>query len=145
MKFEISENRVMTQENFRKLFPDIGNSFRKILWVTPQNCKTWEKSGKSFRDIPWVLARFLEIVSGICLYGLSRFNGILPFILYRKGWHRNVGTLVGAPKGVILRSSIIIWKSEFFYHEVRIFWHKHSRTSVFFWLQNFSTSVFDLL
>ena len=28
------------------------------------------KSGKSFRDIPCVTARFLEIVSGICLYGL---------------------------------------------------------------------------
>ena len=47
-----------------------GNSFRKIPWVTPQNCKIWKKSGKSFRDIPWVTARFLEIVSGICLYGL---------------------------------------------------------------------------
>ena len=29
------------------------------------------KSGKSFRDIPSVTARFLEIVSGICLYGLN--------------------------------------------------------------------------
>ena len=49
-----------------------GSSFRKIPWVTPQNCKIWKKSGKSFRDIPWVTARFLEIVSGICLYGLSK-------------------------------------------------------------------------
>ena len=47
-----------------------GNSFRKIPWVTSQNCKIWKKSGKSFRDIPWLTARFLEIVSGICLYGL---------------------------------------------------------------------------
>ena len=47
------------------------NSFRNIPWVTPQNCKIWRKSGKSFRDIPWVTARFLEIISGICLYGLK--------------------------------------------------------------------------
>ena len=33
-------------------------------------CKIWKKSGNSFRDIPWVTARFLEIVSGVCLYGL---------------------------------------------------------------------------
>ena len=30
-----------------------------------------KKSGKSFRDIPLVTARFFEIVSGICLYGLT--------------------------------------------------------------------------
>ena len=87
----------MTQENFRKLFPDIGKSFRKSLWVMTRFwgiyfswVSTHEiyleivsgkfsesrpkiaKSGKSFRDIPWVTVRFLEIVSGICLYGLTR-------------------------------------------------------------------------
>ena len=29
-----------------------GKSFRDIPWVMPQNCKIWIKSGKSFRDIP---------------------------------------------------------------------------------------------
>ena len=49
---------------------DFGKSFRKIPRVMPKNFKIWKKSGKSFRDILWVTARFLEIVSGIYLYGL---------------------------------------------------------------------------
>ena len=63
-----------------------GNSFRKIPWVTPQNCKIWKKSGKSFRDIPWVTARFLEIVSGICLYGLSwnQKGSLNPYLRHPK-------------------------------------------------------------
>ena len=70
----------MTQEKFRKLFPDIGkyffmgkyswnfpeNSFRKTPWVAPKNYKIWKKFpgyplshrlffGNSFRDLPiWV-------------------------------------------------------------------------------------------
>ena len=71
----------MTQENFRKLFPDIGKSFRKslrvmtrfwekifFLWVSTHEIyleivfgKSLDsrpkiaKSGKSFRDLPiWV-------------------------------------------------------------------------------------------
>ena len=50
---------------------DFGKSFRKIPRVMTRNCKIRKKSGKSFRDILWVTARFLEIVSGIYLYGLS--------------------------------------------------------------------------
>ena len=40
IKFEKLKIRVMTQESFRKLFPDIGKSFRKSFWVMT---RFWKK------------------------------------------------------------------------------------------------------
>ena len=79
----------MTQKNFRKLFPGIGKSFRKSLWVMTRFWEkiffhgySWNLPGNSFRKIPWVTARFLEIVSGICLYGLINLNEFLWFLIF---------------------------------------------------------------
>ena len=64
---DFSLDRIMTRFWGKIFFP--GNSFRKISCIITRNCEIWKKSTKSFRDIPCVNARFLEIVSESCLYG----------------------------------------------------------------------------
>ena len=127
----------MTQENFWKLFPNIGKSFRKSLWVMtrfweknifswvsthkiyleivsgifPESCPKIAKSGRSFRDIPWVTARFLKIVSGICLYGLIRryvMISVKSLSLWRSRYDFLPWEVFGL-MGLILVLSEVLW------------------------------------
>ena len=74
MKFEISLIRVMTQENFQKLFPVSGKSFRKFSWVITRifeisnfilNHRFWKKFPEnSLSHAPKSFKSLLEKVSG---------------------------------------------------------------------------------
>ena len=84
-----------------------GNSFRKIPWVTPQNCKIWKTFpgyplshrpffGNSFRDLPiWVNWKNLIIFRSVTYKHLHcNFQSQLyPLVWHRNSEHCRIGFL----------------------------------------------------